>query len=78
MAEVEKTLDKLENPEQGTNENNVTKKVEGNFATDAQMGEKVNYKVRHPWVRARDFSLLTLLYGCGLRISEALALDLSQ
>ena len=78
VAEVEKTLDKLESPEQETNENNVTKKVEGIFATDAQMGEKVNYKVRHPWVRARDFALLTLLYGCGLRISEALALDRSQ
>mgnify|MGYP000190897837 CR=1 FL=1 len=77
-AEVKKLLDKLENPEQETNENKVTKKVEGIFATDAQMGEKVNYKVRHPWVRARDFALLTLLYGCGLRISEALALDRSQ
>ena len=78
VAEVEKMLDKLENPEQETNENKVTKKVEGIFATDAQMGEKDSYKGRHPWVRARDFALLTLLYGCGLRISEALALDRSQ
>ncbi len=28
-----------------------------------------------PWVAARDTSLLLLLYGCGLRIGEALALD---
>jgi integrase/recombinase XerC len=29
---------------------------------------------REPWEAARDVALLTLLYGCGLRISEALAL----
>lgn len=28
-----------------------------------------------PWVAARDLAVLTLLYGCGLRISEALNLD---
>lgn len=27
-----------------------------------------------PWVAARDLAVLTLLYGCGLRISEALGL----
>jgi len=27
-----------------------------------------------PWIAARDVAILTLLYGCGLRISEALAL----
>ena len=27
-----------------------------------------------PWVAARDVAVVTLLYGCGLRISEALAL----
>ena len=27
-----------------------------------------------PWVRARDQAILTLLWGCGLRISEALSL----
>ncbi len=28
-----------------------------------------------PWIAARDAAVVTLLYGCGLRISEALALD---
>ena len=31
-----------------------------------------------PWVQARDMALFTLLYGCGLRISEALSLSISQ
>jgi len=28
-----------------------------------------------PWLAARDTALFTLLYGCGLRLGEALALD---
>ena len=32
----------------------------------------------HAAVRARDAALFTLLYGCGLRISEALALDVGD
>ncbi|SDE57892.1 integrase/recombinase XerC [Paracoccus isoporae] len=28
-----------------------------------------------PWIAARDAAVLTLLYGCGLRISEALSLQ---
>ena len=28
-----------------------------------------------PWIAARDTAVLTLLWGCGLRISEALGLD---
>ena len=31
-----------------------------------------------PWIAARDVALLTLLYGCGLRIDEALRLDQDQ
>ncbi len=31
--------------------------------------------VDEPWLAARDQALLLLLYGCGLRIGEALALD---
>ena len=31
-----------------------------------------------PWVARRDVALLTLLYGCGLRIGEALALSRDQ
>jgi integrase/recombinase XerC len=41
---------------------------------EAQLNEE-------PWIAARDAAVLTLLYGCGLRISEALSLtpsDLTQ
>ncbi len=31
-----------------------------------------------PWVQARDLSVLVLLYGCGLRIAEALDLNRDQ
>jgi integrase/recombinase XerC len=41
--------------------------------TDARIGDE-----RPPWVLARDAAVLTLLYGCGLRISEALALTVGQ
>jgi len=35
---------------------------------------------QHPeaWINARDAAVLTLLYGCGLRISEALSLTLAD
>jgi integrase/recombinase XerC len=33
---------------------------------------------QEPWVEARDQALFSVLYGCGLRLSEALSLTLSQ
>ena len=38
------------------------------------MIETVELQAREPWVAARDAAVITLLYGCGLRISEALGL----
>lgn len=40
----------------------------------AQMIEQVGEQDARQWVSARDMAVLTLLYGCGLRISEALGL----
>jgi integrase/recombinase XerC len=40
------------------------------ISQDAQMSAE-------PWIAARDAAVLALLYGCGLRISEALGLTLS-
>jgi len=33
---------------------------------------------REPWILARDAAVMTLLYGCGLRISEALGLSVED
>ena len=44
----------------------------------AQMLETVELQARDPWVAARDVAVVTLLYGCGLRISEALGLTGAQ
>lgn len=38
------------------------------------MIETVELQAAEPWVAARDTAVVTLLYGCGLRISEALGL----
>ncbi len=38
------------------------------------MIDTVELQAREPWVAARDAAVVTLLYGCGLRISEALGL----
>ncbi|WP_341366670.1 tyrosine recombinase XerC [Yoonia sp. BS5-3] len=40
----------------------------------AAMIETVELQAPEPWVAARDSAVVTLLYGCGLRISEALGL----
>ena len=37
--------------------------------------EEVVTLAEEPWVQARDAAVLCLLYGCGLRISEALSLN---
>jgi integrase/recombinase XerC len=39
------------------------------------MVETVAMQAPEPWVAARDAAILTLLWGCGLRISEALSID---
>jgi integrase/recombinase XerC len=40
----------------------------------AQSLETVESLALHPWMGKRDLALLTLLYGCGLRLGEALGL----
>jgi len=44
---------------------------ESALALIEQAGDEEN---QTPWIRARDAALITLLYGAGLRISEALAI----
>lgn len=39
-----------------------------------EMLETVGHQARDDWQQARDVAVVTLLYGCGLRISEALSL----
>lgn len=36
--------------------------------------DRTELQAAEPWVAARDVAVVTLLYGCGLRISEALGL----
>ncbi len=53
-----------------------SKKLPRPLAIDAAkaMIDCVELQSRHAWVAARDVAVLTLLWGCGLRISEALGL----
>jgi integrase/recombinase XerC len=53
-----------------------TKKLPRPLAIDAarELIDCVEVQAREPWVAARDVAVLTLLWGCGLRISEALGL----
>jgi integrase/recombinase XerC len=46
-------------------------------ADAAALLEAAEDSADEPWIGLRDRALFTLLYGCGLRISEALALDRS-
>ena len=43
-------------------------------AAAASIINMVEIQAPEPWVAARDAAVVTLLYGCGLRISEALSL----
>nr|WP_174826740.1 tyrosine recombinase XerC [Ruegeria arenilitoris] len=53
-----------------------TKKLPRPLTEDAAraMIETVELQSTNDWVSARDVAVVTLLYGCGLRISEALSL----
>ncbi len=53
-----------------------TKKLPRPLAEDAAraMIDTVELQSTSDWVAARDVAVVTLLYGCGLRISEALSL----
>lgn len=53
-----------------------TKKLPRPLAPDAAKAviETAGLQSKHGWVGARDIAIVTLLYGCGLRISEALSL----
>jgi integrase/recombinase XerC len=50
------------------------------LAVDAahQMLDRVAMQAEEPWIAARDLAVVTLLWGCGLRISEALGLTGAQ
>ncbi|MEJ6397160.1 tyrosine recombinase XerC [Yoonia sp. 208BN28-4] len=52
------------------------KKLPRPLAQDAAsaMIDTVELQSSDPWIAARDAAVMTLLYGCGLRISEALGL----
>lgn len=56
------------------------KKLPRPLAEDAAraMIDTVELQSEQTWVAARDAAVLTLLYGCGLRISEALGLTGAQ
>lgn len=47
--------------------------------SDTQEVLKQSLKVsQEPWLQLRDYALITLIYGCGLRISEALSIKLAD
>ena len=52
----------------------VPKPLSAASARDLVKADTLSGEETPAWVRARDAAVLTLLYGCGLRISEALSL----
>lgn len=52
------------------------KKLPRPMAKDAAVAmiESVSDQAQEPWIASRDVAVVTLLYGCGLRISEAIGL----
>jgi integrase/recombinase XerC len=56
------------------------KKLPRPLAVDAAkaMIDTVEMQSQSDWIAARDVAVVTLLYGCGLRISEALSLTLGD
>jgi integrase/recombinase XerC len=45
------------------------------IADAARLVEDIGSLQEEPWIAARDVAVITMLYGCGLRIDEALSLD---
>src|SRR3546814_4674760 len=43
-------------------------------SSDLEVVQAVGDSATAPWIGQRDVALFTLLYGCGLRIAEALSL----
>jgi integrase/recombinase XerC len=43
-----------------------------------EISQSIDLTDNEPWVIARDTAVILLLYGCGLRISEALSLKYSE
>ena len=53
----------------------VPKALDVRDAVDLVAATGDSYGLGPPWVEKRDLALFTLIYGCGLRIGEALGLD---
>ena len=58
-------------------EKKLSKAIETNDVSDMHDAIRA-IDANEPWIAARDWALVTLLFGCGLRISEALALKNSD
>jgi len=65
-------LDILDTPKRGKT---LPRPLSPNDAKDVIATADVITSSPAPWVGARDVAVITLLYGCGLRISEALGLN---